>query len=184
MLAFLHQMAYSVSDGTHSATFHYESSHAALLVIICMRCETWTTAKVLTLKHLTGSIIFTRACVFNELLFHMLHETLYGFLLKLPWIFQVGKQSHSFPRGCFTAEEELFLNSKLWWQSLSLRNAWVAEIRDGVVISYVREARGWWGIKIGKKLPQFRPCLPSRMTRKHFDIIMHYFQNNSCRCNP
>lgn len=99
MLTFLHQTADSVNGGARRATSHYESSHAALLLIICMQCETWTTAKVLTLKHLTGSIIFTRVCVFNELLFHMLHETLYGFFffkpkffLKLPWIFPCGEE--------------------------------------------------------------------------------------------
>lgn len=99
MLTFLHQTADSVNDGARRATFHYESSHAALLLIICMRCETWTTAKVLTLKHLTGSIIFTRVCVFNELLFHMLHETLYegfflnpSFFLNCPEFFHAGKK--------------------------------------------------------------------------------------------
>lgn len=119
MLTFLHQTADSVNDGARRATFHYESSHAALLLIICMRCETWTTAKVLTLKHLTGSIIFTRVCVFNELLFHMLHETLYGFFffkpkffLKLPWIFpcREEKRATSLPVAVLAAD-----NTTLFW---------------------------------------------------------------------
>lgn len=161
MLTFLHQTAESVNDGARCATFHYESSHAALLLIICTRCETWTTAKVLTLKHLTGSIIFTRVCVFNELLFHMLHEALYEvfflpkFFLKLPRIFpcrekKKKKKSNISARGCFSCRRQLcflfffptLVTVPRCWKKCRLQE-WY-NIQDRVIISYAREAPGWW----------------------------------------
>lgn len=154
MLTFLHQTADSVNDGARRATSHYESSHAALLLIICMQCETWTAAKVLTLKHLTGSIIFTRVCVFNELLFHMLHETLYGFFfflnpsffLNCPEFFHAGKKKSSISAsGCFSCRKHnfVFVFFQLWLEKKCRSQDW-CNIQDRVIISYAREARGWW----------------------------------------